>query len=280
MTKQELGSSITNVDWSDFTNVDRTLEPNFFVHYLNAISGIKEVQAYKRWILSCLDVQESFHILDVGCGLGDDVQTLAQMVGKTGHVIGVDSSGIMIAEAQKRIEGIDLPMEYYLGDAHNLNFASCTFDICRADRTFLHLEDPRKALSEMIRVARPGSQIVISEPDWETLVINANDRILTRKIVNFLCDSIRNGWIGRQLPTLFKELGLVDVTVATYTLMLTDYVIADRLWELRGTAKRAQDAGVIAASQTASWLRHLEESNQIGHFFCALTGFSVKGRKP
>ena len=40
----------------------------------------------------------------------------------------------------------------------------------------------------MMRVLHPGGRIVISDPDWATLVIDGPDPKVTRKIVAFICD--------------------------------------------------------------------------------------------
>ena len=63
----------------------------------------------------------------------------------------------------------------------------------------------------MIRVARPGARVVIVAADAP--LIDAGDRALTRRIVDFICDHEINGWLGRQMPRLYKENGLTDITV-------------------------------------------------------------------
>lgn len=221
------------------------------------------------------------HLLDIGCGPGDDVRALAQMVGSTGRVVGVDNSEAMIAEARKRAEGLNLPVEYSVGDAHHLDFADNTFDGCRAERVFQHVENPGQVLLEMVRVACPGGRIVVLDPDFDTLVIDAKDRALTRRILNFRCDHIvRNGWIGRQLPALFREAQLTEITISADTWLPTDYAIAAQLLRLREHTERAREAGAVSATEAASWLGELEEAGKTGRFFAAMTFFFVSGRKP
>ena len=48
-------------------------------------------------------------------------------------------------------------------------------------------------MAELARVAKPGAPVVVFEPDFETSVVAASDRVLTRKLLNFFCDSYRNG---------------------------------------------------------------------------------------
>jgi hypothetical protein len=48
-----------------------------------------------------------------------------------------------------------------------------------------------------------GARIVISEPDWETFVVDMPNKPLTRKILNHFCDETQNGWCGRELIRFF-----------------------------------------------------------------------------
>ena len=71
----------------------------------------------------------------------------------------------------------------------------------------MHVDHPRLVLAEMIRVTRPGGRLVVLDPDFETLVFDAADRSVTRRIVNFVCDHIvRHGWMGRRRPALFRDV--------------------------------------------------------------------------
>lgn len=264
---------------SAFDFVDKTPTPQFFVGYLDAFNAAEWVQTYKQQAFHLLDVREGDHILDVGCGTGEDVRALAQIVGSTGLVVGIDNSRTMITEAWKRSEGTNLPVEYRIGDAHSLNFDDESFDTCRIDRTLQHVADPNKVLREMARVTRSGGKVVASEPDWGTLLVDMPDRNTTRKIVNWWCDHIRNGWIGRQLPSLFKEAGLKEIDIYPRTFVITDYTLANRFWNLREAAKRAQEAKIISGIQGTRWIAYLEEVNREKRFFAALTGILVKGRR-
>jgi 2-polyprenyl-3-methyl-5-hydroxy-6-metoxy-1,4-benzoquinol methylase len=135
--------------------------------YLDTLSAAEFAQAYKRQSFELLDVQEGDWVLDVGCGPGDDVRLLAQRVGRAGRVVGVDNDAAMVGEAYRRGADKTLPVAFHLCDVHHLAFDEDVFDRCRADRVFQHLEDPRQALAEIVRVARPGVRIVVIEPDWK-----------------------------------------------------------------------------------------------------------------
>jgi ubiquinone/menaquinone biosynthesis C-methylase UbiE len=263
-----------------FSSVDRTADPGAFVRYLETASALESVQRMKRRTFEQLAVKAGSRLLDVGCGLGDDVRTLSQMVGSTGWVVGVDSSEAMITEARKRTEGLNLPVEFRTGDVQRLDFADNTFDGCRAERVLIHVEDPRQALAEMVRVARSGAHLVVLEPDMETAVLAGGDRAVTRKLLNFLCDNLRNGWMGRHLLSLFHEAGLEELVTFAEAGVVTEYALAAQMWRWRENAERAQEAGVVSATEATEWLGHLEEASQAGRFFGGITFFCVSGKKP
>jgi len=260
--------------------VDQANEPHAFISYLDAVSALEAIQRIKQRTYDLLQVRDGYRLLDVGCGAGDDVQGLAQRVGVRGSVVGVDCSETMLAEARKRIIGLNLPVTFYLGDAQNLKFADNTFDGCRAERVFVHLIRPERALAEMVRVARSGARIAVFDVDWETLIVDVPDRTITRKLLNSLCDSSGSRWIGRQLRRLFTEANLIEVQVIAETLIFTDYIQANRVFQLHETAAQAQAAEVVSSAEAKQWLNDLEQAAERGNFFAAATGFCVSGRKP
>jgi ubiquinone/menaquinone biosynthesis C-methylase UbiE len=260
-----------------FTNVDQTADPAYFIRFLDEASAQDSVRAYKRATYALLDVREGQHILDVGCGTGEDAQALARLVGAAGQVVAVDSSQVMIAEATRRAENLGLRLQFQLADAHHLDFPDNAFDACRCDRSFMHLENPGQALREMVRVARSGGRVLVYEVDFETLTVDARDRRLGRKMVNFWCDGFRNGWLGRHVPALFQETGLLEINVVPATLRIP-YTIATQM--IGGQmVERARAAGVLSADEARGWLQELREAEENGRFFGTLTGFIVVGRK-
>jgi ubiquinone/menaquinone biosynthesis C-methylase UbiE len=249
--------------------------------YLDTYSSAEFALRYKQQSYELLQVHGGHCVLDVGCGPGDDVRAMAEIVGDSGKVVGVDCDEKMIVEARRRAADAGLSVEFYLYDAHQLAFDDDLFDRCYADRVFQHLKDPQQALGEVVRVAKPRGRLMVIEPDWETLVIDLPDRTITRKITHFICDQIvRNGWMGRQLPNLFKACGLIEISIIARTVPLTDFKLADRLWGLRRNAERAREAGVVSESEVNGWIESLEQARQGSRFFGAVTGFAVCGQKP
>jgi ubiquinone/menaquinone biosynthesis C-methylase UbiE len=264
---------------SRFENVDAASDPRAFVRYLDSVTALDAARAYKHQSFGRLGLQTGSAVLDVGCGSGEDLRSLADIVGPTGRVVGVDSSAEMVAQARDRTRG--LPVAVQVDNAQQLNFPDDTFDASRCDRVFQHLSDPAKALREMIRVTRPGGRVSVVDTDWGTLVVAAEDRLLARKIAAFQCDrQIRNGWIGRELLGLARTCGLEELTTDAATATITDLPLALKLLHLATAADEAAAAGAISSAERADWTAQLERAAADGSFFSALTVFGVSGRTP
>jgi ubiquinone/menaquinone biosynthesis C-methylase UbiE len=265
---------------SDFTDVDRAEDPGHLVRFLNTVSQLDVIRAYKRRSFELLRVQTGQSVLDLGCGNGDDARELAKLVGPTGSVVGVDRSETLIATGRDRLGPEGLPVEFKVGDAYGLEFADASFDACRADRLFHHLEQPERAMAELVRVVRSGGRVVLVDPDFETAVVDAPNPRLTRLLLNFNADSYRNGWMGRRLRGLFLDGGLVDVTVDPLVVLLDNYVFADQVLALEGTVARASEAGLVSSADGQAWLAALRQADAAGRFFGSMTAYIGSGQKP
>ena len=262
-----------------FQDVDQSGDPGSFVVYLDTVGAIAAVQAYKRRILGALGLSAGMHALDVGCGTGDDVRAMAAIVGGNGRAVGVDVSEALIAEARQRADADGLEIELQAADAHALPFVDDSFDVVRTERVLQHVHDPARVLAEMVRVTRPGGRVVAAEPDWQTLVVDAADRALVRRILDARCDRIRNGWMGRQLAALFRDARLGHVGVSAETLIVTDLALADALFELRASARQAAVEGVVTQEDAGRFVTDVERAAAAGRFFAAVTGFVAVGSR-
>lgn len=264
---------------SGFRDVDRAQRPELLVHYLDTASSLAAARAYKREALALLDLHAGDLVLDVGCGTGDDVRALAAAVGPAGRAIGIDRSATMVATARERSDASSRAARFLVADACRLCFPDATFDACRADRVLQHLDDPRRALEEMVRLTRPRGRIVVSEPDWEAIIVDAPDQSVTQRVLQLRRKRIAQPHIGRLLPALFRELGLADVAVVPNTAVLDRYDDVEKLLGLRETAVRARWDGLITAVQAEAWLASLAAADRAGSFFATFTIFTVKGCK-
>jgi ubiquinone/menaquinone biosynthesis C-methylase UbiE len=259
-----------------FTEVDRTNDPDFFVRFMDEAQRPEGIQVSKRLMLERMALAPGAAVLEVGCGPGTDVLDLVEVVGPAGRLVGLDASEAMIAEARRRASERQIVATFEVGDVQALPFPDATFDVCRAARLLEHLPDARQALSEMARVTRRGGRVVVFDFDWDTLVIDHPDRETTRTIVLSYSDSIRNGWIGRQLPRVFKEQGLEVLSVDPVQVFV-HYALAELF--LGSHLAHLQASGTLSPDQARQWWEYLQHADMHGALLISFTTFVVVGAR-
>lgn len=107
--------------------------------------------------------------LDVCSGTGDFASVLADHVGPTGVVVGVDFCEPMLRLAQRKAASRRTTNREactpfaVLGDALALPFPNATFDAATVGFGVRNVQDLHKAFSEMARVVKPGGRVVCLE---------------------------------------------------------------------------------------------------------------------
>lgn len=269
--------NIYNDNMAHFDTVDQAAHPDFFTRFLDKSLNLRDIGIYKQMMINLLAIKEGATLLDVGCGTGQDALALAEVVGSGGRVVGIDASETMIKEARTRAAETHLPVEYVSGNAYQLPFAEKTFDGCQASRVFEHLSEPGRALAEMVRVARPGARIVVADADLDLTIVDIPDRTLARKMIHLVCDNVRQGWMGRQLPRLFREAGLRDIAI-TGSVLPSDFAFFKMVFD--GILQHALATGAISAEELARFWSYLEQAEREQRFFGGIGGFIVGGQKP
>ncbi len=261
-----------------FSNLNATGQTGEYVAYLEQTGS--RLRALSRARYGLLNLSAGDCVLDVGCGLGDDARELSALVAPGGKVIAVDASEAMVEEARRRSKLFGDELQFMVGDAHELEFTDGSFAACWSERVLQHLDDPARAVYQMVRVTRPGGRVVVFEPDHSTLVIDAADRATTRTLVQALADAIRSSWIGRSLFGLFTANGLVDVTIVPTPIMSHSLSDTNALLRLDATARAAIERGLLSEQTVADWFADLKQREASGRFFGCLLCFAAAGTKP
>ncbi|MCL4562162.1 MAG: methyltransferase domain-containing protein [Chloroflexi bacterium] len=116
----------------------------------------------RRELLSHLESDGSGRLLEVSIGTGGN---LPYMIGKPGlgEIYGLDISLGQLRRCQSRCRRKGWEVDLFLGNAEQLPFKDEVFDSVFHFGGINFFNDRKKAIAEMIRVARPGTKIVISD---------------------------------------------------------------------------------------------------------------------
>jgi SAM-dependent methyltransferase len=179
----------------------------------------------ERWRLS-----EVRALLDVGCGIGHWGRLVARHLPPDATVTGVDREPAWVERASAHASRLERPerFRYVLGDVQRLPFADASFDAVTCQTLLIHMHDPGAALTEMLRVAKPGALIAVAEPNnfAGALILDAHafeaplDDILALTRLQLTCERGKaalgegHNSAGALLPGLFARLGLEDLQVS------------------------------------------------------------------
>lgn len=255
----------------DFDRVDESEHTQNLIAFLAWADAKPDVVARRRRSYELLGVREGARVADVGCGIGT---VLADLRDLGAEAVGVDVSDAMVREAARRVPGAEL----HVADADELPLEDGALDGYRAERVYQWLADPAASLEEAMRVLRPGGLIVLVDQDYDALLVDGDDRQLTRRLLHGFADSLPNGWAGRRHRAALLDAGFVDVEVEAETVTRIDYeYIAPVLPALRAAAV---DAGGIDEEVADAWLEEQRRRADEGRFFAAMTHFLASGSRP
>lgn len=122
------------------------------------VLGVSESEL-RRELVGALAVKSGDRVLATSVGTGSDVPFLPREC----DLYGLDLSAGMLRVCQKKIGRLGTSAELFLGQAEQLPFRDASFDVVYQMGGINFFSDQGRAIEEMVRVAKPGSTIVIMD---------------------------------------------------------------------------------------------------------------------
>lgn len=217
--------------------------------YARLVGGVRDTVADP--LIAAVNPEPDDRVLDVGCGPGDRVVSIAPLVAE---VTGLDLTPAMLKEARARQARTGVRnVRWIEGDAANAPFADGAFTLVLSQATLHHVADPAAILAEMRRVCAPGGRIAVIDLTPAAEKAPAFDAIETLRD-----PSHANALTTAELRALGARLGLQEITVQPRaTEMPIEPVLAasrppaGMLERLRGLYARDAAAGTNALGMSA-----------------------------
>jgi ubiquinone/menaquinone biosynthesis C-methylase UbiE len=267
--------------WSTYRDLDSSPGLEASVAWLSRVAALEPLRAGKQRSHELLQIKPGDRVLDIGCGTGVDVLTLAAMVSPGGEAVGIDSSDGVLAEARRAATEAGLGARFELVDAAALPFPDEHFDACRCDRTLQHLPDPHRVLNEMVRVTRPGGTVLISEGRNHVKESDGCDLPVLRQVLALhQTPSERTGWIGFMLPLLLGQAGVIEVAIESVAGRLASADEIVTLYDLQRLTQQAVDEGQLAPPQVRELFAAVKRESAGGRLHVVLETHIFFGRVP
>lgn len=177
-------------------------------------------------LLDAIDIQPGATCLDMGCGSRGILALLAQRVGPSGRVVGIELDDAHGRAARQHIADAGLDnVELIQGDIYDTGLERASFDLVHGRFLFAPLGRADDLLREMIALTRPGGVIATQEPDqssWDYLP----PRPIWPRVKQLFEDVFPrfggNANAGKTTYGLLRAAGLEEVRVRAAALALQD----------------------------------------------------------
>jgi len=222
-------------------------------------------------------------ILDLGSGPGFLSCELAEEVGTTGRIVGVDISSEMNSIASTRIAAAGLAdrVDISEGDATALAFADAIFDAAVSMQVIEYLADPDAALHQLVRVLRPGGRLVIVDTDWDSLVWAGTDRRRAARIASAWNEHLPDPYLPRSLTPRLRGAGFEVTEVRIVPILNTAYDATTFSYNIAPLiAAFVPGRGGVSEDEATEWLNDLAELQHQGRYFFSVNRYLFAASRP
>lgn len=172
-------------------------------------------QPYAEWIAQHYHIQPGMRVLELGCGTAEIWKAPECYLPDDASLLLTDLSEGMLCTARGNVP-MRTNISFVQVDIQAIPYADSSFDLVIANAMLYHVPDIDKALSEAMRVLKPGGRFICSTSgnnsiaSWLVDVLGAGDA----RILPF---SLQNG--GAQLKRYFSK---VEMHMREDALAVTD----------------------------------------------------------
>ena len=188
-------------------------------------------------------------VLDLGSGAGNDCFVARAATGPDGRVIGVDFTPEMIAKAKENARKLDYQnVEFRQGDIESLPLTSNIVDVVVSNCVLNLVPNKRQALSEVLRVLKPGGHFSISD-----VVLKGELPQNIQQAAELYAGCVSGALQESDYLGIIHELGFEQVSVQKRkSIVVPDDILANYLSPEEIASFKASGTGIFSITVSAA----------------------------
>ncbi|OAF05945.1 MULTISPECIES: methyltransferase domain-containing protein [Bradyrhizobium] len=238
-----------------------------------------DVKAQRAETIRRLDLSAGERVLDIGCGPGYLCESMAQIVGRDGAVVGVDVSTDLIAVCNRR-KASDW-ISYSIGDATRLSEADASFDVVVCTQVAEYVPDVDRALIEAFRVLKPGGRAIFVATDWDAVVWHSEDPERMASVMKSWEAHCAHPRLPRSMACRLVDAGFHLDGASVFPILNLQY---DDESYSKGLAQGIQNfvgrRNDVSADDLNAWHGEFARLSEAGRYFFSTNRYIFRASKP
>jgi len=246
---------------------------------LEKIYLTSDVKAQRAEIIRQLNLSPGESVLDIGCGPGYLCESMAEIVGRSGAIVGIDISTDLIAlcDRQKAYAWIS----YAIGDATRLNQPDASFNVVVCTQVAEYVPDVDRVLLEAFRALKPGGRTIFVATDWDAVVWHSENPERMASVMRSWEAHCAHPRLPRSMASRLAGAGFHLDGASVFPILnlrCDDDNYSKGLAE--GIQNFVRNRNDVSAEQLDEWHREFERLSETGTYFFSTNRYIFRASRP
>jgi len=247
--------------------------------HLERLYRTSDIVAQRDATLRRLSLRRGHAVIDLGSGPGFLCESMADIVGPAGRVLGVDISPDLVALSARR--NTREWLSYRLADATAVDEPDASFDVVVCTQVAEYIAQVDRALSEAFRLLKPGGRALFMATDWDGVIWHSEDPARMAAVMKAWEAHCAHPRLPRTLGPRMRSAGLEVEDVTVYPLLNLEWTDDTYSKGLSASiAKFVAKRSSLGGDVVAAWHDELAQLDAQGRYFFSSSRFIFVASKP
>ena len=246
---------------------------------LEALYTTPDVVAQRSETLRKLRLTAGNSVIDLGSGPGFLCESMADIVGPSGRILGIDISADLIERSTRRNHRTWL--SYRVGDATRTDEPDASFDVGACTQVAEYIPEVDQAISETFRILKPGGRAVFVATDWDGVIWHSDTPARMAAVMRSWEAHCAHPRLPRTMARRLRTAGFVLGEVTVFPILNLRW--GDDTYSTgiaRFIAEFVAKRGDIDDDELAAWADELPRLSDQGRYFFSSSRFIFNASKP